>query len=311
MTAACDDRGSLGTGPIDVSASPTHQLALGVFDPNHVYLWGTTEPGLCNSVTPGIAWIGDGKSTVGGMPCWAKTAQIRPRDGKLVYSNSSYGGVFSTTPIPLVFDPSVADERVSVSCPGEDSFVVRFLYAPDGSLFYACGVRWFNEAGIVVHETGVDSAPGRYHPPRLGSSTLAHIGCRGYALVGNGVLDLNHGTVAHFPAEYQPAIEDGVDILAVRAAADGFWLIIAPDPMSRRALYHTTFDGSLSYLGEYASAGSANNWILTPDGSLYSASSGSVTRRRPDGQTVMTVYRESNNSLQIHGTSQVVLFSGP
>lgn len=281
LTAACDDRPRVGSWPLqehldpDVDPEPNaeHELSAGLFDPENVYVLGTPRAGLCNG---GVGWVFDASALAYGAHCNMQV-RMNPTSRRLV----SLDGVPPRVIREMVggSEPGNKEDDIDIPTPPECAELVQdYHVAPDGSVFVLCGGTWWRSDGIAVH-TALD---GYTSPARLGSDAIVHVGCRGYALLGNGILEMHSGQVTPLSQEFLADEIRGTQLLATRAAADGFWTAVYSDREGRTALWRLSFYGDASYVGEYQRDITSNHrFALGGDGALYSTVLlGSAVERR-------------------------------
>ncbi len=304
-----------GSGPVCEGALTSDR-----FDPNRVYLAGTLSEGACDYpalVTPecpNSAAVGFDCEFDGNSDPRQDTAQIRPSDGRLLYT--------------LTFDPELREFRCD-SCPytasnangyPKDNFAndplvespctpgfgaPDFLVSPEGALYFRCDDgNWLDQVGKVVYAST--------------EFTLAYVGYGGHALTrasdsiysyaGASVVDLASGKTSHVTG-----LPD-VSVYSLRAAPPDRFLVFlviehdSPDP-DQSELWEIDASGKATRRGEYPpfpiEVGPSPGAKLLIDGVLYQMARGplidDVILRREIGGTSEIVYTEANDpNVKIH-----------
>lgn len=306
LTPACDERARVGSWPAQALdeepgiPEPEHDLSAGLFDPESVYVLATPTAGLCDG---GVGWVFDPSKLAFGSDCQMQI-RINPVSRRLVYLDGvpprflhEMGGT----------ETNSYEDDVEIPLPSEcEEGVQDFLVAPDGSVFVMCDQTWLRSDGFQIY-AGMD---GHSSPPRLGTDTVVHVGCRGYALLGNGILEMHSGQVTPLSGVLAVDIEKGVNLLATRAAADGFWTVLKRDHEGRTALWHLSFAGEATYVAAYEQQGYTNDYLfaLGGDGALYSTVwlGSTVERRAPDGESFTLLIREGDGLMvEIHSAPPI------
>lgn len=292
-TEPCDERPRVGQWP-DANGTvpaPDDDLNLGAFDPDAMYFAGSSQPGLCNGQA---AWVYAPDELGIGMSCLMDDLVINPATRRAVYLSRLSKSVSQVEPDP---DAPRGSRSVDLELP-EGCDVLGFRVAPDGTYAFQCGETWKLADGTEIY-AGEDTV---YDPPRLGSQTIVHLGCRGYAFVGHGILEMHTGTMTELSPELQESF--GADLVATRAAADGFWTVVG----SRLA--HISFEGTATWLGKFPTIYDSD-WLyaLGTDGALYHRGfpSGTIMRTSLDGNS-HTLYVEAEGVIQ---STFLQPFTGP
>ncbi len=283
LTRPCDERPRLGQWP-DANATveaPDHDLSGGVLDPNAMYFAGSQSPGLCNGQ---LAWVYAPDEPGIAVSCLMESMIINPATRRVAYFSPSPKFVHEVQVDP---EATWGASDVDVELP-EGCDLITFRIAPDGTYAFQCGETWKLADGTEFY-SGESTF---YDPARRGSRTVVHLGCRGYALLGNGVLEMHTGNVAELPPEL--ADKYGVDLVATRAGSDGFWAALGT------RLLHIAFDGTVTALGEYPST-YENRWLYSmgADGALYHRGfpNGTIFRSTPDGNSE-SLYEEGEGLIE-------------
>ncbi len=280
---------------------------LEIFDLDEVYLFGTLSEGACylDAVAPVLA----PDEAVVGFDCGAdeESGQIRPTDGRLLYTANGGGFVFrcdgcryARPGIAYPKDPQANDDPIPMpSCDSYPASTSGLLVSPDGAILHYCGAAWYDEQGRKITER-----------------PLYSLGASGTALEDDGVLDLASLTVVPFSG--LPATKP----LTARADPDGYRLVLASDAdPTARELWFVGLDGNATMRGAYPPLPAGHSVGGTPrldaSGRLYELSrytSGNavlrdaVVRRSVDGQSDV-VYDEANDPIvKVHISG---LFTGP
>lgn len=260
FTEACDEQPRLGQWPplLDVGEPPeppeppVHDLSAGLLDPSAMYFLGSQSPGLC---TGQLAWVHAPEEPGITADCQMDSAVINPATRRVAYANLADDHVRELIPDP---ESEVRAGYVDVELPAQCD-LETFRIAPDGTYVFQCDAEWQLADGTEIY-SGEDQV---YNPSRLSTRTLVHLGCRGYALLGHGVLEMHSGEIAEFPAELVHEL-GGSNIFATRAAADGFWSVIGS------SLVHIGFDAQVTRLVEVKPSNEHRGlYALGSDAALY------------------------------------------
>lgn len=303
---------------IDGSVLPsTCDSSTDTFDPGAVYLLGSVPGAGCSPNAVAALTSPDVESVGFGCGVDARSASIRPSDGRLVYVDGANGRLLTfrkdayaydanTAVCTYPVDPASNDQVIATTaCSGSIGAPSQFLFAPDlEGVWYTCtnaSGLWFDQNHDRVDAVGT-------RPPLLrgvaGSMLLGpssgELGSpRELVLsVGNGTSEIAIGS----------GLSEEGDVLAMRALDDGFWIALQSDGEGAVERVLVGLDGSVVVEGAYpalpanvsfdaAGAGHA----LDASGALYAAvvdqRSGSthagVARLALDGVATV-VYTESD-----------------
>lgn len=285
LTQACDEQPRLGQWPPildpDVEEQfepPAHDLSAGLLDPSAMYFLGSQNAGLC---TGQLAWVHAPEEPGITADCQMDYAVINPATRRVAYANLARDDVRELIPDPEnEMRPGYVDIELPAQCDLE-----TFRLAPDGTYVFQCDAEWKLADGTEIY-SGEDQV---YSPSRLSTRTMVHLGCRGYALLGHGVLEMHSGEIAELPAELVHEL-GGSDIVATRAAADGFWSVIGS------ALVHIGFDAEVTRLAE-VNPSHEYRWLyaLGSDAALYNTTFPSgILRRTPLTHSGEILYSEGD-----------------
>lgn len=245
--------GGGGTGGALASCTGSDVLTGDVFNPAEVYLAGTLSEGACG-LDAMAHWSSPDSASVG-FDCYfdESTAQIRPTDGRLLYTNTfedvlrefhcdgcPYSGQYPDN--PLDDDPVLP----TAPCSGQ-SQVWAFLLSPEGGRLHRCyqSLDWYDESGQLAYSDPDDD--------------LVHL--------GYGDLALTTARVVHLAAGDWSPITGLPDrpVLTVRAEApDRFLLaLVAEDPgpdQSGAELWSVDGTGAATLEGVYPPLPAGAKW---------------------------------------------------
>lgn len=310
------DRGDAGVDAgEDASVLPsTCESNTDTFDPGAVYLLGSVPGAGCSPNAVAALASPDVESVGFGCGVDARSAAIRPSDGRLVYVDGESGRMLvfrkdayaydeSAAACTYPADPGANDQVIATTACDSLGAPSEFLFAPDlEGVWYTCtnaSGLWFDESHQRVDAVGTRA-------PLL----------RGYGgsmLVGpsTGELSSPRELVLSVNGE-ETAIGSGLSeegsVLAMRALDDGFWIALRSDGEGAVERVLVGLDGSVATEGAYPAlpanvtfdtAGPGD--ALDASGALYA----SVVDRRQGpahpgvaklvlGDAVTVVYTESS-----------------
>lgn len=293
----------------DAGALPAAcQSSTDTFDRNAVYLLGSVPGASCSPSAVAALSSPDVQSVGFGCDADARSAAIRPSDGRLVYIDGdgrllvfrkdAYSYDAGTAACVYPADPGSNDQVIATTACNSLGAPSEFLFAPDeDDYWYTCtnaSGLWFDETHQRANEVGT-------RPPLLrgysnsmlaGPSTGELSSPRELVLIVNG---------------NETAIGTGLSeegrVLAMRAIDDGFLIALQSDGEGAVERLLVGLDGSVASEGEYPAlpanvtfdaAGAGN--ALDSSGALYM----SVVDRR-QGQAYAGVAK-----LELGGAATVV-----
>jgi hypothetical protein len=265
----------------------------GVYDPDCVYLWGTLSEGAC--YRDALVHPANPTDYVAGFTCSTFESDIRPSDGRLMFSEYISGKEVARS---FVVD-AVSPVTTYPANPGANDFTlptagcqdIRLLHAfRDGTLTYQCS----GQNGIFVE--------GSAAPIMITGSPLA-FGAGRAILAANGssaeIVDgAQHTSVTGLPSF--------TSVAATRSTPSGF--MMAASSGTTFSLYDITLAGVATLRGSYqfGSHTSYHGCVLDPDGGLVCFTRGTasvfhdtVTRFTTTGMPTL-VYDEIPNTVKIH-----------
>lgn len=248
-----------GAGGTLATCSSNAVLTGDVFDPGEVYLAGTLSEGA-RWLDAMAHWSSPGSAAIA-FDCYFdnSSAQIRPTDGRLVYTNTfeyllrefhcdgcPYSGNYP--------DVYLDNDAVLPTAPCDDQYKLgAFLLSPEGGRVHQCWQSndWYDETGKSVYSDPDD--------------LLVHL--------GHGDLALTTTRVVHLASGASSPIVGLPDrpVLTVRAEApDRFLLALAVEEMAPGApvadLWSVDAAGAATLVGVYPSLPAGAQWA-----ELYSA----------------------------------------
>ena len=278
------DAGVDATPGPDSNVQPSScQSDTDVFDADEVYLLGSLSGVTCSPSA--MAKLTDPDLESVGFPCNidARSAVIRPADGRLLYLDTTAKKVFVFSKDDHPYDsgqgicryptnPTANDTEVATTSCNNSGGAADFRLAPDlEGVWYTCGNTpglWFdeNDAQLGFLDGSTPLVRG------YGTSVLATRGSA--AAATSDSLELFIG------ANEIPLGDLGQEgaVLAVRALDDGFRVVVQGDGESSGQLVNIALDGTITTAGTYPTlqaglsidatgVGSA----LDADGALYMA----------------------------------------
>jgi hypothetical protein len=262
--------------------------------PHEVYIAGTLSEGAC--YLDAMSHWSTPDDAVGGFDCYfgGDYAQIRPSDGRLIYSMTFEGLLrefhCDSCPIdPMNYPNTPLNNDVILPtpmCDPEMTVQMQFVLTPEGEHYYRCDsfdADWYDAAGDVVYTSEVDP--------------LLHVGHCGQALTEQSIVDLESGTKT--PVDGLPL----GDTLAIRVAPEGgFWIV---KTYEQPELWHVALDGVATSLGVYPQLPAdhtAGLGVLDGCGVFYQQASGpevfvDLITQRTIGGTTEIVYTEVTDPL--------------
>jgi hypothetical protein len=307
------DAGVVGTG--GGAGDCAGALTGDVLDPDDIYLAGTLQEGACyrdalanwacpNSAVTGFDCYFDGNAAGGTRP----SAQIRPTDGRLIYTNTFEELIreFHCDLCPYLQGnaypehPLANDTVVPTDCELSQGRVA-FLVSPTGVIVYYCpGAReWRDLSHKFIHSDD-------------GSDPLLHLGYQNMALKQKAVVDL--GLRSATPIKGLP--NGPWD--AIRAEPSGSFIVAIRSTETPESLWGIDKSGEATLRGQYpplpASTSLPSQGQLEPGGALVQFAEGPgvfedvIVRRTIDGRSDV-VYSDARGPLvKIHISG---LITGP
>lgn len=291
-----DGRGLSATAFARVIVS-TSSAQNDVFDPGEVYLLGTLSEGSCGA--DAIAHWATPNNAATGFDCYLDEdrAQVRPTDGRLVYTNTFEDLVrefhCDANGCPVgsgyVTNAQANDTIIATPCGSSATQEVsQFRLSAQGLLFHTCqssGGKWRDLTGTVIHDEMNDA--------------VVSFGFNGWVLTQTKVL--NTGTHASLPITGLPSRS----WVTSRAKDNGtFWVVVAAASMSTQPeLWEIGTDGSAKKVGEYPAAPpdtrAGYNNRLDATGALFSM-----------GDDTTVTFQDIILRFQVGGSADVVYSEG-
>ncbi|WP_394824173.1 hypothetical protein [Pendulispora albinea] len=260
--SATGDGGTTAPRPPNDGICTPGSMAAGTYDPDCVYLLGTTREGSCSY--DAFIFPKNPTDRVYNFGCSPWLAFVRPTDGRLIFTSSANDGLAAyayrpaTTRSQWDWQQLQAHEKIE-TCRHLHRI---FMFPDDGKLLYFCS---FNDAGIGpwVEGSSEPFAMAGYYPMAAGEGRTV--------LGADTEPELHYAIIANGRATPLKDME-GASISTVRSRRGGGFFIVSSRLWVRAELREVLPTGETKILGTYQTdrpTGPAGpQCVIEPNGAL-------------------------------------------